>query len=95
MPSTPKPTRPTRAVEVDDHRARLLALRDRLTSQIETAPVAYVAALARQLQSVLGALAELPATASGPVAQLKAAQVARLEAAGIPLPPTRRPGGGG
>lgn len=54
-PVYPKPTEPS-----DDHRARLIALRDRLTAELDAGPSsAAVAALARQLQSVLSELAAM------------------------------------
>jgi hypothetical protein len=44
-----------------DHRARLVALRDRLTAELDAGPsAAAVAALARQLQAVLAELAAMP-----------------------------------
>ena len=60
MPPTKKPAVPRSlpADALEEHRARLTALRDRLTAEIGTAPVAYVAGLARQLQAVLTALNE-------------------------------------
>ncbi len=42
-----------------DHRARLVSLRDRLTPELEAAPPASVAGLARQLQAVLNELATM------------------------------------
>lgn len=42
-----------------DHLERLTALRDTLTEALETAPPAYLAATARQLQAVLSELAAL------------------------------------
>jgi hypothetical protein len=54
-PTVPTPTEPT-----DDHRDRLTALRDRLTAELDAGPSsAAVAALARQLQSVLSELAAM------------------------------------
>lgn len=58
MPPRTTPTRPIHAD--DDHRARLLALRDRLTNELDAGPSsAAVAALARQLQAVLAELASM------------------------------------
>jgi hypothetical protein len=58
MPPRPTPTRPVHADA--DHRARLLALRDRLTDELDASPSsAAVAALARQLQAVLAELASM------------------------------------
>ena len=45
----------------DDHRLRLVALRDRLTAELDDRPTAAaVAALARQLQAVLAELSLMP-----------------------------------
>jgi hypothetical protein len=67
MPPTKKPATATRPVlDAADHRRRLLNLRDRLTDELEEAPPAYVAAIARQLQAVLAELATLPAEDRGP-----------------------------
>lgn len=42
-----------------DHRARLIGVRDRLTTELATAPAAYVAGIARQLQAVLNEVASM------------------------------------
>jgi hypothetical protein len=61
-----------------DHRARLLALRDRLTAELDTAPPAYLASIARQLQAVLRDLAAMPdPDAPDLVAELRARREAR------------------
>ena len=86
----PLPSTTTAAVAAD-HRVRLLALRDRLTDELDAAPTAYTAGIARQLQAVLGELASLPDPAAevSPVDQLAARARARRAAAGIPDPPSR------
>lgn len=82
--------RPSTPVEkLDEHRRRLIALRDKLTAEIEIAQTPYVASLARQLQSVLEALATLPEPGSTGLAQLKAQQAARMAEAGIAEMPSR------
>ncbi|NBV43100.1 hypothetical protein EBR96_10095, partial [bacterium] len=62
-----------------DHRTRMLALRDRLTVELDTAPPAYVASIARQLQAVLKELAGMPdPDAPDLAAELRARRDARL-----------------
>ena len=93
-----KPTTPPVVLQpgaIEDHRTRLIALRDRLTDEITTAPAAYIAGLARQLQATLEALAALPpAAGTSAVDQLAARARARLKAAGVPDAPTRSRRGG-
>lgn len=64
-------------------RERLVTLRDQLTAQMESAPPAYVAGIARQLQACLLALDELidPDNVDGLVERLAAERKARLQAA--------------
>lgn len=80
---------PTDAVE--DHRARLLELRDQLTERMAAASPAYTAGIARQLQAVLDALLKLPAprTEPSPLEALRQRHVDRLAEAGLPQLPSR------
>jgi hypothetical protein len=65
-----------------DRRAVLVALRDKLAADVDDAAVQYVAALARQLQSVLSELDSLPdAEAVSLVDDLKAKRAKRRAAA--------------
>ena len=78
------------ASAVDDHRQRLQSLRDRLTEEVATANERNIAGIARQLQSVLEALAQLPTPdPDSALDKLIARQAARREAEGITLPPSR------
>lgn len=62
-----------------DHRQRLVALRDRLGAELKTASTAYIAGIARQLQSVLNELANLHAAGPGSdIDRLKAKREARI-----------------
>lgn len=66
---------------VADHRERLTRLRDRLTTELDTAPPAYLAGLARQLQAVLNELASLPdpaRDAESPIEAIRRRREARL-----------------
>jgi hypothetical protein len=64
-----------------DRRAALVALRDKLAADLDVAAVQYVAALARQLQSVLSELDSLPnAEAVSRVDELKAKRAKRRAA---------------
>ena len=93
MPPTRKP-RPASTqsppAALDEHRARLLALRDKLTAELASAPSQYVAGIARQLQAVLGELL-LQADSPEPSAldRLAMRRKERLLAEGIPTTPTR------
>jgi len=64
-----------------DHRNRLIALRDRLTEQLDVSPVAYTAGIARQLQSVLNELSTMrdPEAKPDRVEELRERRRARLE----------------
>ena len=75
---------------LNDHRKRLESLRDRLTEEVATANERNIAGIARQLQSVLEALAQLPTPdPDSALDKLIARQAARREAEGITLPPSR------
>jgi hypothetical protein len=88
---TTTPTTPAQ----HDHRDRLLELRDLLTDQLKAGvPAAYLAPMARQLQLVLGELASMAEPApNDPVAALRQRHRDRLQAAGVPDRPARKPRG--
>lgn len=85
MPSQPRRVFVPTIVPDLDHRRRLIDLRDRLDLELAAHPTsAAVAALARQLQSVLAELSSLPdpdapATA---IEMLQARRAARLDEGG-------------
>ena len=87
-PRTPSIQPPSSALE--EHRERLLKLRDKLTAELASAPPQYVAGIARQLQAVLGELlvqADEPEPSA--LDKLVARRRERLQAEGIPEVPTR------
>ena len=93
MPPPRRVTPPTITdpAAIDDHRARLTALRDRLTAALEVATDRNLAPIARQLQSVLDALAQLPDPKPNDfIAHLQAKRAARMQESGIPEVPARR-----
>ncbi len=57
--STPTQQKASSVTAVADHRQRLLDVRDKLTAALDEAAPAYLAGIARQLQSVLSELAAL------------------------------------
>lgn len=70
-PKRPTPTPPPTAAE--DHLARLIDLRNRLTGELNESPPAYVAGIGRQLQAVLREIANLaPPPADSVVDRLRA-----------------------
>ena len=83
----PQPRRvftPTIVLDLD-HRQRLVALRDRIDAELAAHPTsAAVAALARQLQSVLSELASLPDPDAAPTGLelLQRRRAARLDDGG-------------
>lgn len=90
MPTPRKSSPPaiTDPAAAADHRERLEALRDRLTAAAEVATDRNLAPIARSLQAVLDALAQLPeASPADPIAALQAKAAARL--AGVPTAPRR------
>ena len=93
MPPTRKPKAPstqTAPEALEDHRTRLLAIRDRLTAELATAPAAYVASISRQLQLVLGELLLQPSNEQpSELDRLIMRRRDRLQAEGIPTIPTR------
>ena len=80
MPPVRKTFTPIPDALAPDHTARLMALRDRLTDELATAPTAYVAGIARQLQAVLAVLAAAPDPTATPseVDEIDARRAARL-----------------
>jgi hypothetical protein len=71
-----------------DRRAALVALRDKLAADVDVAEVQYVAALARQFQSVLSELDSLPdGEAVSRVDDLKAKRAKRRAASAAPARP--------
>jgi len=93
MPPTRKPkTAPTQTppAALDEHRNRLVALRDKLTDELATAPPQYVAGIARQLQAVLAELLLQPNNAEPSALDLLIQRRRdRLQAEGIPEVPSR------
>ena len=94
MPPRPRPKSPTATSSpsvLADHRARLVALRDKLTADLDDAPVAYTAAIARQLQAVLNELATMsdPDAPPSSLAELQGRARTRLAAEGRTPPPSR------
>ncbi len=76
------------AEAAQDHRDRLAALRDRLTAELDEAPAAYLAGIARQLQAVLNELASLPDPARDAESPIEVIRRKREERLGV-LPGTR------
>lgn len=82
MPPNKRLSPPSPSTDSTDHRQRLTALRDRLTTELETASSAYVAGIARQLQSVLNELAQLRVSGPGSeIDNLRAKREDRIAAA--------------
>lgn len=93
MPPARRITPPTITdpAAVDEHRARLVALRDHLTAALGTASERNLAPIARQLQAVLAELAQLPDPKPNDfIAHLQAKRAARMQESGIPDVPARR-----
>jgi len=89
MPTRPRIQAATTNSATDDHRTRLVALRDRLTTELDGTPsAAAVAAIARQLQSVLSELAQMtdPGEPAGPLAEITARRNARRAAIAADFP---------